>query len=216
MSHDQSSFKKVAVLTGLTMVVGGVEISEAGAATLSQTITMPTVQVSTSSSGSNSATLNFDSFNNPSLPTAGATLTDVQFSLISDISNSFGESTFADSFSATVNVDGVQIGPAGTTAGPFSFGPTEGVPPALSFYEGSGTFPVALQLSVTSCSSEGEPFCQVTWDIPAVDSVEVTYTYTPTSATPVPAALPLFATGLAGLGFSTWRSRRKQKTKKQA
>jgi len=213
MSHDQGSLRKVAVLTGLTMVVGGAEISEVDAATLSQTILMPSVQVSTTSSGSNSATLNFNQFN-PSL----GTLTDVEFGLISDISNTVSESTFSDPFSATVNVDGVQIGPAGTTAGSFDFGPVEGVlsPPALSYYEGSSTFAVGLELSITSCSSEGEPFCQVTWDTPQEDSVTVTYTYTP-SATPVPAALPLLGSALAGLGFlTTWRNRRKQKTKKEA
>jgi hypothetical protein len=211
MTHDTGSFKKVAVLTGLTMVVGGAEISEASAATLSLFDSMPIVQVSTTSSGSNTATLNFNQFN-ASGALAGATLTDVQFSLISNIQNS-GSTPF--SISATVTVDGgVQIGPTGTTTGAFSFGPTEGVlsPPALSFYEGSSTFGVILTLAVGT-----EGFSVVTWDPPPPDGLTVTYTYTPaTSATPLPAALPLFTAGLAGLGFTTWRSRRKQKTIKQA
>ena len=130
MTHDPSSFKKVAVLTGLTMLVGGAEISEADATTLSQLsqqIDMPTVQTAGYGSQSNSATLDFDQF-----PASSGTLTDVQFSLISNI----GESGDVYSISAQVSVDsGVPIGPAGTASGPFNFGPTEGVlfPPAYVF-----------------------------------------------------------------------------------
>jgi hypothetical protein len=211
MSHDQSSFKKVAVLTGLTMLVGGAEIYEADAATVTQEINMPIIQTAGYGSQSNSDTLFFNQFN-ASGALAGATLTDVQFSLISNISASGTLSTL----SAQVSVDsGVQIGPTGSDTGSFNFGPTEGVlsPPALSFYEGSSTFGVLLTLNVQSY----EEYAIVTWDPPPPDGVTVTYTYTPaTSATPLPAALPLFTTGLAGLGFATWRRRRKQKITKQA
>lgn len=187
------------------MLVGGAEISEAAATTMSQAIDMPDIQTQGYGSQSNSDTLNFNQFN-----ASLGTLTDVQFSLVSNI----GESTYVYDISAQVSVDGVQIGPTGTGPGSFNFGPTEGVlsPPALSFYEGSSTFGVLLSLNVQAY----ENYATVTWDPPA-DSVTVTYTYTPAiSATPLPAALPLFTTGLAGLGLATWRRRRKQKITKQA
>lgn len=207
ISHDASSFKKVAVLTGLTMLVGGAEISEAEAATLVQTDDMPVISTGGPGTQSSSATVNFDQFN-----TALGTLTDVQFSLTSNISTFVEAENFTPTISAQVKVDSVQIGPTGTAAGTFDFGPVEGVlsPPALSFYEGSSTFGVLLTLDVISAA---EVYVGATWD--NLDAVTVTYTYT-ASATPLPAALPLFTTGLAGLGFTTWRGRRKQKTTKQA
>lgn len=210
MSHDESSLKTVAVLTGLTMLVGGAEISEAGAATLSQSNDFD-IQTQGTGSQSNSATLSFNQFN-----ASLGTLTDVQFSLTSNISTEVEAENFTPTISAQVSVDSVQIGPTGTASGSFNFGPTEGVlsPPALSFYEGSSTFGVLLTLDVQSAA---EVYVGATWDPPPPEGVTVTYTYTPaTSATPLPAALPLFTTGLAGLGFATWRSRRKQKTTKQA
>ena len=137
----------------------------------------------------------------------------MQFSLTSYISAQVEAEDFTPTISAQVSVDSVQIGPTGTAAGTFNFGPVEGVlsPPALSFYEGSSTFGVLLTLDVQSY----EVYTSVTWDPPPPDGVTVTYTYTP-AATPLPAALPLFTTGLAGLGFTAWRSRRKQKAKNLA
>jgi hypothetical protein len=208
MSNDAGSFKKAAVLIGLVMVVGGAEISEVDAATLTQTNDMPQIQTAGTLSQSNSATVDFNQFN-----TALGTLTDVQFTLTSIIDVEIAAQGFNPSISATVQIDSVQVGPTGTADGVFSFGPTEAAlsPPALSFYEGSGTFDVSLLLNVNSSESV-DAF--VTWD-PPVSALALTYTYTPAiSGTPLPAALPLFATGLAGLGFTTWRSRRKGKAAK--
>jgi len=214
MNNDAGLFKKVAVLTGLVMVVGGAEISKVDAATLTQTADMPTIQTDGTGSQSNSATVDFNQFN-----TALGTLTDVQFTLTSGIDDQISGQGFNPSISATVQIDSVQIGPTGSAAGNstsvFSFGPTEAAlsPPALSFYEGSSTFDVSLLLNVISSESV-DAF--VTWDFfEGEDALALTYTYTPAiSGTPLPAALPLFATGVAGLGFTTWRSRRKGKAAK--
>jgi hypothetical protein len=206
MSHDQSAFKKVAVLTGLTMLVGGAEISEVNAATLNQTIAFDFSVSPFENTASTPDTLHFDQFN-----TSMGTLTDVAFSLISNIGAS---GTWFD-ISATATVDGALISPAASDTGAYDFGPVVNgalsPSPPLSFYEGSTTFAVSLLLEAGSESS-----ATVTWDPVSDNGLTVTYIFTPaTSATPLPAALPLFTTGLAGLGFTTWRSRRKQKTKKQ-
>jgi hypothetical protein len=37
------------------------------------------------------------------------------------------------------------------------------------------------------------------------------YDYVPVVATPLPAALPLFATGIGGLGLPSWRRKRKSR-----
>jgi hypothetical protein len=46
-------------------------------------------------------------------------------------------------------------------------------------------------------------------DGPAGFLREATFSLTPNSAVPVPAALPLFATGLGALGLLGWRRKRK-------
>jgi hypothetical protein len=213
MSSDPSSLKKVAILTGLIMIIGGARISEVDAATLMQLVDMPTIETDGAFSQSNSATVGFNQFN-----TGLGTLTDVQLSLTSDFSVDISAQGFNPSVSAMVKIDNVQIGPTGTAlaslgGGDFSFGPTEAAlsPPALSFYEGSGTFNISLLLNVVS--SDVDAF--VIWGSFVGEGLTLTYTYTSgVSATPLPAGLPLFATGVAGLGFTTWRSRRKQKAGK--
>ena len=74
---------------------------------------------------------------------------------------------------------------------------------------GGGTFPVIALFEVNcegACSGEG-------W----VGNLAVSYTFDPPpSETPLPAALPLFATGVAGLAAMGLRKRRKQKAKEQA
>ena len=156
------------------------------------------------SSQSNSATVDFNQFN-----TALGTLTDVQFTLNSLISVEIAAQGFNPSIAATVKIDGVQIGPTGT-ADPFTFGPTEAAlsPPALSFYEGSSTFDVSLLLNVNSSESV-DAF--VDWGFFVnEDALTLTYTYTPAiSGTPLPAALPLFATSLGAMGLFGWRRKRK-------
>jgi hypothetical protein len=211
MANEASSLKKAAVLTGLTMVMGGAEISEVNAATL--TVGGVPINPSVQAAGpgaSNTGTITFNQFNNVSGALAGATLSDVQFTLISNISSTNSAATSSVSADVTVDgVPGVQIGTAATGLGPYNFTLAEGVlnPPAVGFYEGSSTFAVTLHLQANS-----EGGTTVTWDPPS-SFMTVTYTYTvPTPAVPLPAALPLFATGLAGLGFTTWLGRRKPKT----
>jgi hypothetical protein len=213
MANEASSLKKAAVLTGLTMVMGGAEISEVNAATTTvDGVLANPVQLSLTSgtTQSTTGTVTFNQFNNVSGPFAGATLTDVQFTLNSNISSNDNLAIFSLSADVTVDTPAVQIGPATTVFGSYAFTLQEGLlnPPAAGFYEGLSTFAVTLNLSAA-----GESGNTVTWD-PPPPFMTVTYTYTvPTSATPLPAALPLFTTGLAGLGFTTWLGRRKQKAK---
>src|SRR5215813_12460600 len=81
--HDTRSFKKVAVLTGLTVLVGGAEISGADAATIFQSQLFPAFQP-----GQSPSNLEFNFFN----PAAG-NLTDVKIDLVSTVAspvNAFG------------------------------------------------------------------------------------------------------------------------------
>jgi hypothetical protein len=45
-----------------------------------------------------------------------------------------------------------------------------------------------------------------------IGDAQITYTYTPVAATPLPAALPLFASALAAIGLVGWRRKRKAAT----
>jgi hypothetical protein len=202
---SSTSFKNVVVLVGLTTLVGGAEISKVNAATMSQTDQLPAVQATSTSfsAGVGTGSLSFNRFD-----VSMGTLTEVQFSLASNIS---ATGTIV-SLSASANANGQGIGSPATATGPYDVSLFQ-VPLDSSFYEGTGTFSVLLFLVAVSPTTG-----TVTWDSPPPDgSLAVTYTFTPAPpAVPLPAALPLFATGLAGLGFTTWRSRRKQKTKKRA
>ena len=90
-----------------------------------------------------------------------------------------------------------------------------------------GTVPVTVNLTNTLSSPNpfladyegtGKTFLQVEFDdvvlsgnfVSSTDGLSgsITYTYTP-AATPLPAALPMFATGLGGLGLLGWRRKRK-------
>lgn len=191
MSHYPSSSKKVAVLTGLTMLVSGAEILSANANT-----TIPEVEPFNIGNAGGGGDLNFNQFNE------SGTLTGVKFELNSNVSifNSNG-------FTASVSVLG---GPlfSQNFAGLFSTSQTLGSNPA---FIGGGEFPVHVLLENNCegpCSGEG-------WQ----GTLAVSYTFDPlpsTSETPLPAALPLFATGVAGLAVMGLRKRRKQKAKEQA
>jgi hypothetical protein len=81
-------------------------------------------------------------------------------------------------------------GNLGSTDGSFTFVPTHDFTGTVTFLvEGSLTNPVSSSFTNT-----------------VTDSIVVTG---PTSATPLPAALPLFATGIGGLGLLGWRRKRK-------
>ncbi len=206
MTHDPHSFKKVAALTGLTVLIGGAEISNADAATFSdptQTFSY-TIGMQFQSGGSTlspDGTLSFAGFN------AGlGTLTQVEVQLNSNF-----------------NFDSRSVDASVTLAGEFigSSNPTNGSAPStvnVPFNE-DVFFTTSLSPFITSSISADLAFGVSdgfgTWSgsgSPA--GITVTYTYTPVSSTPLPATLPLFAGGLAGLGFTTWRGRRKQTAKK--
>jgi hypothetical protein len=203
MARDTGSMKKVAVLTGLTMLVGGAEISEAEAATT--TPQTDTFFLSTSGSPT-SQNLNFSAFN-----TALGTLTGVLFDLNSNVS--VGNSGGATGPSATVTVFGQQIS-SSTSFGAYNFGSVDGThggaTPLSAF---TSAFAVGLAFNVNFC---GE--CASNWNGQGdFKGLTLTYEYDPTvSGTPLPGALPLMATGLAGLGAVEWRRRRKQKSVEQA
>jgi ABC-type uncharacterized transport system permease subunit len=142
-----------------------------------------------------SPTPSFNQFD-PSL----GTLTSVDFSLNSEI---LGLSTAA--FDATITVDnGVPLN-SKTTAGAYNvtFSGLVGAADA-AFYSGTGSFPVVLTLNSTS--GPGVGWVGNSSELGNFTGLTLTYDYTP-----LPAALPLFATGLGGLALAAWRSRRKQK-----
>ena len=206
MTHDPNSFKKVAALTGLTVLIGGAEISNAHATTFSDPTQTFSYMIGSygdfeSSTLSPDGTLSFAGFN------AGlGTLTQVEVQLNSNFNFD------SRSVDASVTLAGESIG---------SSNPTNGSAPSIvnvPFTE-DVLFTTSLSPFITSSISADLAFGTSdgygTWSgsgSPA--GITVTYTYTPVSNTPLPATLPLFAGGLAGLGFTTWRSRRKQTAKK--
>jgi hypothetical protein len=207
MTQDAGSFKKIAVLTGITALIGGAEISQSNATTLTTSQQTSTFDPFTQT-GNGTADSSVGPYNDFS--SALGTLTGVQFGLSSSISGNFAFNDHPGSLTAAVTVDGIQIGTQSAT-GTFDFSVTNMNSTLLAYVTGASTFNAGLSLTVSDC----EGACSVTWDPPA-PSLVVDYEYTPVSTTPVPAALPLFTTGLAGLGFTTWRSRRKQKAAKQS
>ena len=204
MTQDAGSFKKIAVLTGITALIGGAEISQSKATTLTPSQSQTFTSFTQTGNGTTDSSVGpYNDFSS-----ALGTLTGVQFQLSSNI----GElSTFTPSLTATVTVDGITISTPASTTGAYDFSVTNLNSTLLAYVTGVSTFNATLALTVSDC----EGACSVTWDPPPA-SLVVDYEYTPVSTTPVPAALPLFTTGLAGLGFTTWRSRRKQKAAKQS
>jgi hypothetical protein len=197
MAKDAGSLKKAAVLTGLTVLMGGAETSRVEAATFSET-----QPISASSGGITPAPLSFNQFN----PSQGS-LTSVEFVLTSTLT---GTGPVVGFNGASVSINGNTLGsfsaitiPFGSPplSASFNFDRTDGLSLA-SNYIGTGTFPVGLTIGFADCGGES---CHVDW----TGSLQVTFNPT----TPLPASLPLLATGLAGLGLVSWRSRRKQKAK---
>jgi hypothetical protein len=172
------ALKKVAVLTGLTMAMGGAEVS--GAATMT---TEGPFSINLTTPGppffAMTATQNvpFTAFN-----TSLGTLDSALFTL---------NTTSIDSGSGAVGVLGLTENV--TSTGQLQFG---GSLPLTDF---NTAFTAIVTLTNNSENNAA------TWD----GNLSLTYDYTP--ATPLPASLPLLATGLGGLGLAAWRSRRKQK-----
>jgi hypothetical protein len=138
---------------------------------------------------------------NPSL----GTLTNAIFSLTSAVSAAAPGSVipvaqlgeFASGDSANLAMSGLE----------FDFTNISGIefPVTTADFTGSGTIKALLTIfndrgSVTATWTANRPGQGLT----------LTYDYTPaTTATPLPAALPLFATGLGALGLLGWRRKRK-------
>jgi len=195
MTQETVSFKKVAILTGLTMVIGGAEISSANATT--ETLPNQTFNFTPPGTTTGTDTVTFQQFNS-----SLGTLPGVQFGLDSTINQnaSFGTITGA------VMVNGVTLD-THSGAGTYDNSAINGLNGAANaaFYTGPSTFGVSLVLNYGGCEST----CP-TWDgmTSGETGVTITYNYTP-SAVPLPAALPLFATGLGALGLLGWRRKRK-------
>ena len=202
MTHDPNSFKKVAVLTGLTALIGGAEISSADAATTSQTDSF-----NFSTVGGSPATINlpFNGFD-----TALGMLTGVTLRLSSNVqlppltSATTSVELFGNPFPSSPN----PVPFNNPTLSTLNFGngfTLNGVSgtATLADYIG-GSFNAHLTLTGPVFPNGAQ------WRGGTNEGLTVTFTYNPV---PLPATLPLFAGGLAGLGFMTWRSRRKQTAK---
>ena len=192
MSHNRN--KKAAVLTGLTVLMGA-EVSSVEAATYTVDVAPPSA-VGGSPTGL-SATINANQFNGP------GTLTGVMFDLMSTITPSGLVGGFGGTPPTSVSVNGHTLDST-TSSSSFNFDVTDNLVFAnAAFYSGSGTFPIALQLGEYGCEEQNS--CSFSW----TGTLEVTFD---TTTTPLPASLPLLATGLGGLGLAAWRARRKQKS----
>lgn len=197
MAHDPNAFKKIAVLTGLTVLIGGTEISKANANTMppqTDTFFYSIGAFGDGGSSNTSNSLSFVGFN-----TSLGTLTEVDVQLNSFINSS------ATSLTASVSLAGQSVGSTTSTG---EFDKTATFTTSLSSFE-TATITAALSLM----TSDGFANWGSASSIHTPEGLTVSYEYTPTSATPLPATLPLFAGGLAGLGFTTWRRRRKQTAK---
>jgi hypothetical protein len=193
MSNDLA--RKAALLIGLSISMGG--ICDANAATTTP-VTETFFVFAATGVDQATDTLQFPQFN-PSL----GTLTSVDFSLSSSISG-------AAFLSAEVATGGVLLVEQLNTGNPtpFDFTNQNGLFPPLglttAFYTGSGNIDVDLTLNSSGAGPGG-----VAWSgSENFTGLTLVYDYTP-AATPLPAALPLFATGIGALGLLGLRRKRK-------
>jgi len=214
MTHDPSSFKQVAVLTGLTALIGGAEISNVDAATVSEINTA--LNLSSVGSSTVSQNLSFKGFN-AALGGLTGELTGVQLTLFSTVNTPFPSSAtvsvelFGTFFPSSATSPNPLSGPpSGHVGFDFNFTNINGVSGTTTLADYMGSFSAVATLMGTG----GSALFPVHWfGQTGGEGLTVTYTYIPTAAVPLPATLPLFAGGLAGLGFMTWRGRRKQTAK---
>ena len=187
MSQDTRSFKTVAVLTGLTMLLGGAEISSA--ATISQDQFFGPL-----SGPSSSAILNYNLFD-PSQGTLSAFSVDITSKIFDAVGVTISASIsgFPDLLSITasgaLSSTPQNINITGLSSFPFDA------------FVGVGTFPLDFSYTANCGTS-----CGAGWS----GDLRLIYVFDPVSQTPLPAALPLFATGLSVLGLLRWRRKRKQ------
>jgi hypothetical protein len=193
--EDAMSNMKAAALIGLSLAVAGVSAANAATTSVTQMFSL-----SVAPFADRTEPLPFAQFN-PSL----GTLTDAIFSLTSAVSAAapgsviplaqLGEIASGDS--ANLATGGLRFDLTNISGIEF--------PVTTADFTGSGTIKALL----TIFNDRGSVLATWTANQPG-QGLTLTYDYTPaTSATPLPAALPLFATGLAGLGLLGWRRKRK-------
>ncbi len=233
MAPVSDSAKKVAVLAGVSMVMAGGEISAVDALTVtdSEQFYLTTNKDTGTGSIGTTSSVSLDKFN-----TNLGNLDSVTFELKSLLDRvQLGDvATFTYSAAATYD-DGEPGGPitifSTTLTGTEGFNGNSTSSGPLSnkaFFESAGPsqFTVNLALNITQClapttGDEPRGSCSLTWsgNYDEFAGISVTYEYTEIAPVPIPAALPLFATGLAGIGFVGWRRRRnkaKEKTSELA
>jgi hypothetical protein len=209
MANEASSLKKAAVLTGLTMVMGGAEVSETRAATQVQTFSFNFNVMGTTGNDTQTVSPGFLAFDS-----SKGMLTEVDIFLDSTVSISrFFNTTATIStplFTATMGPPN-PIPAASDINGPFDHTASSMLSSDLMKFMTTPSF--MLTLHAINC--EPGATC-ATWVSAADDgankptALTLDYVYNPVTAVPLPGALPLFATGLAGLGLLALGRRRKQ------
>jgi len=199
MAHDTSSFRKVAVLTGLTMLVGGAEISSAD--TIFQTQNVGLFPQPPLHGPDSTNSLSYNLFN-PSL----GFLTNVTVGLTSQIFE-----TNEVAFTGNLDINSLFlltiIGTGNGSGQSFNASFNNGSSGILAAFSGLGAFPADFHY--TSACEPPVTACGEGWS----GSLEVTYTYTPVA---VPLAPPPFWLNLlAGLAFIGLFRRLKRKVTAQ-
>jgi hypothetical protein len=207
---SNNTVKKTAVLTGLTMLVGGAETSPAIAdMTMPQDVQFQLFTVNGSTATVTDA-LSFSQFTGPV-----TSLTGVTFSLDSVLSGNRG-----DNFSASIQVNGETISslsgvlPRLEALG-YNNTSINGLVGAAdqAFYTGSGDIMATLSLTCNPCTNLIGWFGDNAIELGVFTGLTLTYDFTPTTAVPGPVVgggLPGLIAAIAGL--LGWRSRRKQKS----
>ncbi len=181
------------MLAALTMLVGGAEISSA--ATIVQPQNYGPLQGPDSSTS-----LSYNLFD-PSLGTLS--------SVIIDFAGQFSETNgvnFTGNLDVNATILFTVIGTGNGSVQNVTGSSTANSAAVVVAFTGLGTFPADFHYQ--SDCGPGIATCGIGWS----GSLDVTYNFTPSipAETPLPSALPLFATGLGALGLLGWRKKRKQ------